>query len=139
MIRPCVSLHSSTFLKGNILLGNVYPPSVFLSSAVTFRPLNNSAAQGGDAVYILQLLVPLNATGEIQLDGQTINALKYQRIPTSAYYYYYTNIDAGLHTITPISQGVRFLATIITTRNDRNATIARYVVGIDLPFTGQCS
>jgi hypothetical protein len=108
---------------------------VFLSTSIEFHPLVPSTASG-NVDYILQLLVPLASTGEIRLDGQIIPALQYKRIPLSRYYYYYTNISNGLHTLAPVSQDAKFIATVLT-RYHGDHIAAKYVIGIDLPVSGR--
>uniref|UniRef100_A0A914WWC5 IgGFc-binding protein N-terminal domain-containing protein n=1 Tax=Plectus sambesii TaxID=2011161 RepID=A0A914WWC5_9BILA len=117
---------------GDHMKGYGYALSSFLSTTVIFYPLAHVPYKSVNPTHSLQLIVPLDSAGQVALDGQTISALLYLRIPNSSYYYIVLPVSGGQHMLTPSGPNVRFMASVFSTVNGDPYPWGKFIVGLNL-------
>uniref|UniRef100_A0A914VAP4 IgGFc-binding protein N-terminal domain-containing protein n=1 Tax=Plectus sambesii TaxID=2011161 RepID=A0A914VAP4_9BILA len=81
---------------------------------VLFQPTGFFEYDGWHLVFYLRIVTNLAGTGTIQLDGTTINALQFKRVPNSTYYYYESSALNTTHSVTTTSPGTKYFVASYT-------------------------
>ena len=78
------------------------------NTSVLFQPTGFIEHDGVHFDFFLRIVTNTAGTGTIQLDGVTINALQYKRVPNSGFYYYETRTSNTTHNIQTTHFGTQF-------------------------------
>uniref|UniRef100_A0A914V3L2 IgGFc-binding protein N-terminal domain-containing protein n=1 Tax=Plectus sambesii TaxID=2011161 RepID=A0A914V3L2_9BILA len=99
---------------------------------VLFQPTGFIDRSGKPLIFFIRIVTNLTGAGTIQLDGTTISALQYKRIPNSNVYYYESTISNSTHSVTTTNPGTHYSVTSYTYGENESCGFA---CAFDLPST----
>ena len=81
---------------------------------VLFHPTGFIENEHRPLKFFFRIVTNIAGTGTIQLDGETMDALQYRRVPNSGFYYYEYHVENTTHSVTTTNPATRFYVSIST-------------------------